>query len=71
MKFVILAQTRTSSMFSCCDNGGFLAELYSDLRIETFTSLIMVNIRVVGVGRLSAGTKNAINSFVQRIFANS
>jgi len=29
------------SLFSCRDNGGFLAELNSDLRIEAFTSLIM------------------------------
>ena len=26
--------------------------------------------RVAGVGRLSAGAKNAINSFVKRVFAN-
>ena len=31
------------SLFSCRDNGGFLAELNSDLRIEAFTSLIMVS----------------------------
>jgi len=29
------------SLFSCRDNGGFLAELNSDLRIEAFTSLLM------------------------------
>ena len=28
-------------------------------------------IRVATVGRLSAGAKNAINSFVKRVFANS
>ena len=32
------------SLFSCRDIGGFLAELNSDLRIEAFTSLIMVSI---------------------------
>ena len=31
------------SLFSCRDNGGFLAELNSNLRIEAFTSLIMVS----------------------------
>ena len=32
------------SLFSCRDNGGFLAELNSDLRIEAFTTLLMVMI---------------------------
>ena len=31
------------SLFSCRDNGGFLAELNSVLRIEAFTSLIMAS----------------------------
>ena len=30
------------SLFSCRDNGGFLAELNSDARLEAFTSLLMV-----------------------------
>ena len=32
------------SLFSCRDNGGFLAELNSVLRIEAFTSIIMVSV---------------------------
>ena len=35
------------SLFSCGDNGGFLAELNSDLRIEAFSSLIMVMIIMI------------------------
>ena len=35
------------SLFSCRDNGGFLAELNSVLRIEAFTSLIMVSMILI------------------------
>ena len=37
----------------------------------TWNIMMMMRIRVAGVGKLSASAKNAFNSFVGRVFANS
>ena len=35
------------------------------------TKVLLIGLRVAGVGRLSVGAKTAINSLVKQVFANS